>query len=168
MTLIELMVGTAVSSLLAVGVASLIFYTGRSFAAMGNYVILDNQSRLALDKMSREIRQANKVTEATSTSLTFEDSDGQPLKFQYDASAKTLTRIKNGVADDEPLLKDCTFLEFSIFQRNPPNGSYDEYYVATPATCKLVQLRWVCRKDTLGTVYQTESVQSAKVVIRKQ
>lgn len=168
MTLIELMVSVAISSLVLIAVGALIFYTGRSFAALTNYVDLDAKSRTALDTMSREIRQTTRLVAGTSTSLEFEDFDGRPLIYSYDADARTLRRTKDGVADPKPLLTECNFLEFRMFQRNPKNGVYDQHPTATPATCKLVQLRWVCSRDLIRARWNTESVQSAKIVIRKQ
>ena len=55
-----------------------------------------------------------------------------------------------------------------MFQRNPVNGKYDQYPTATASQCKLVQLRWVCSRDLIHARRNTESVQSAKIVIRKQ
>jgi prepilin-type N-terminal cleavage/methylation domain-containing protein len=167
-TLIELLVALGVGSLVLAGLAALMFYTGRSFAALTNYVDLDTYSRNALDTMSREIRQTRRLTEGTATRLAFEDFDGGALVYQYNADARTLTRSKNGVQDAEPLLKECNFLQFSMFQRNPINGKYDQYPTATAAQCKLVQLRWICSRDLIQARRNTESVQSAKIVIRKQ
>lgn len=167
-TLVELMVSVGICSLVLIGLASLIFYTGRSFAALTNYVDLDVKSRTALDTMSREIRQTRQLTAGTTNSLTFEDFDGTSLVYAYDPVARTLTRTKDGVTDPRPLLTECNFLEFRMFQRNPKNGVYDQHAAATPATCKLVQLRWVCSRDLVKARWNTESVQSAKIVIRKQ
>ena len=168
MTLIELMVSVAICSIVLIGLAALIFYTGRSFAAMANYVDLDAKSRNALDTMSREIRQTKRVITGTSTNLLFEDADGLNLEYTYDAASRTLMRLKNGVPDSEPLLTECNFLEFSMYQRNPKNGVYDQYATADEATCKLIQLKWVCSRDLIVARRNTESVQSAKIVIRKQ
>jgi len=168
MTLVELMVSVGISGIVLVALAALIFYTGRSFAAMANYVDLDAKSRHALDTMSREIRQTKRVITGTSTNLVFEDIDGLNLEYTYDAGARTLTRLKDGVADPEPLLTECNFLEFSMFQRNPISGAYNQYPTATESTCKLIQLRWVCSRDLIVARRNTESVQSAKIVIRKQ
>lgn len=167
-TLVELMVSVAISSILLLALASLTFYTGRSFAALANYVDLDAHSRGALDTMSREIRQTKRLIAGTATTLTFEDFDGKTLIYAYDATHRLLTRTKDGVPDSKPLLTECNFLNFSMFQRNPVNGSYNQYPTANPATCKLVQLRWVCSRDLITARWNTESVQSAKIVIRKQ
>src|SRR5688572_24570736 len=107
MTLVELMVATAVGSVIMLGVAQLMTYSGRSFAAMANYVSLDSASRNALDTMSKQIRQTNKLTDFTDTSLTFQDADGGTLVFSYDSNNKKLIRSKNGVADEKPLLTEC-------------------------------------------------------------
>jgi hypothetical protein len=168
MTLMELLVSVAILSVLLLGLATLIFYTGRSFAAMANYVDLDSTSRNALDTMSREIRQTRRLVSGTATKLTFEDFDGKPLIYEYDAANRKLIRSKDGVADPQPLLTECNFLQFSMFQRNPIAGKYDQYPTADPATTKLVQLRWVCSRDLIASKWNTESVQSAKIVIRKQ
>ena len=168
MTLVELMVSVGICGIVLVGLAALIFYTGRSFAAMANYVDLDAKSRNALDTMSREIRQTKRVITGNSTNLVFEDFDGLNLEYSYDAGARTLTRRKDGVADPEPLLTECNFLEFSMYQRNPISGAYNQYATANEATCKLIQLRWVCSRDLIVARRNTESVQSAKIVIRKQ
>src|SRR5687768_929195 len=109
MTLVEVLVATAISAIVLAGLASLIFYTGRSFAALANYVDLDAKSRHALDLMSREIRQSKKVVAGSATSLTFEDADGKTLNYTYDAATRTLARTKDGVADAEPLLTECNF-----------------------------------------------------------
>ena len=168
LTLVELLVAVAISGIVLAALASLMFYTGRSYAAMANYVDLDAFSRNALDQMSREIRQTTKLTAATATSLTFEDHDGSTLEYKYDPDERTLRRYRNGVADGDPLLEECDYLHFGIFQRNPVAGTYDQYPAATPETCKLVQLRWLCSRDLIADNFNTESVQSAKIVIRKQ
>lgn len=168
MSLPELLISMAIASIITAGIASLSFYSSRSFAAIANYVDLDHRSRVTLDLMSRDIRQANRLIEFSDTSLTFEDFDGGELIYKYDPEEKTLVRSKNGVAESKPLLRECIFLKFSIFQRNPISGTYDQHETATPSTCKLVQLQWICSRKILGVERNTESVQSAKIVIRKQ
>jgi hypothetical protein len=165
--LIDLLVGTGIAALVLTGVSLLSLFGSRSFAAMGNYVNLDQYSRDALDRMSREIRQCKRLVSADTTYLWFEDHDGQDLLYYYVPSSKLLYRFKNWQMDAKPLLKECDFLKFSIFQRNPILGTYDQYPTAVPETCKLVQLSWICSRRLLGSTKNTESVQSAKVVIRK-
>jgi hypothetical protein len=145
--------------------ALMLFYTSRSFAAIINYVDLDQYSRKALDKMSMEIRQADRLVSNSTNQLTF-SYNGGTLSYTYNPQTKTLTRTFG--SETEVLLRECASLQFSIYQRNPVGGSYDVYPTGTPATTKLVQLTWTCARKILGQSVNTESVQSAKFVLRKQ
>lgn len=142
------------------------FYSGRSFAGLANYVDLEAQSRNALDRMAQEIRQTQELLSFETNKLVFLDHDGKQLSYIYNADSKTLSRVKEQSAT--VLLLECDYLMFDIFQRNPIGGTYDQYSTASPATCKLVQLTWICSRKILGKTLNTESVQSAKIVIRKQ
>src|SRR5437870_597996 len=122
MTLVELQIASAISVILFTAVMALAFYTARSFAAFTNYIDLDANSRNALDVMSTEIRQADLMTDATPTSLTFQTTDPATgakhiLKYVYDAGTKELTRIFDSGQPDV-LLSECSFLQFGTFQRN--------------------------------------------------
>jgi prepilin-type N-terminal cleavage/methylation domain-containing protein len=166
-TLIEMTIGLGVAGIVLLMVAALSSYTARSMAGLANYTDLDQNSRTALDTMSQEIRQARRLTDGSTNRLVFEDSDGGTLQYFYDREAKTLRRTKNG-GTSRILLDNCQSLTFAMYQRNPVAGSYDVYPTATPATCKLIQLKWTCSRDLLKTGANTESVQSSKIVIRKQ
>src|SRR5438046_6747608 len=75
MTLVELMVAAGVGSLVLM-VASFTFMTSsRSFFAMGNYVSMDSASRNALGHMTRNIRQAKRLTSFGPIQIAF-DYDG--------------------------------------------------------------------------------------------
>src|SRR5687768_13947338 len=116
LTLIEMMVTTAVGSLLLVALASLIIYSSRSFVSIMNYSEMQGDSRNALDMITQDIRQASSLTSYSATNLTF-DMSGQVLSYTYDPAGKTLTRVLG--ADTRTLLRQCDTLTFSIFQRNP-------------------------------------------------
>ncbi len=125
--------------------------------------------------MSSEIRQADLLTAATSTSLTFQTTDSatgakHTLKYDYDPATQVLNRIFDG-GQPEVLLTECTYLQFGTFQRNT-TPSLDNAFVPVATSqanlCKVVQLTWICSRKILGKTANTESVQSAKVVIRKK
>src|SRR5436190_22737913 len=69
MTLVELLIAVGISGMIFVAVGMMIFFSGRSYAALANYVDLDNKSRTALDVMSKEIRQVNGVTGSGTSTL---------------------------------------------------------------------------------------------------
>lgn len=172
MTLVELMVATALSGIIFAAVATLMFHSARSFAALTNYVDLDSRSRNALDRMSSEIRQVDRLTSFATNKLVFQGTDpssgaAYSLTYRYDPVAKTLSKTMGTTTT--VLLTECTYLNFSIYQRNPVGYAYDQFPVDPnrPDLCKLVQLTWVCSRDILQKRANTESVQSAKFVIRK-
>jgi Tfp pilus assembly protein PilW len=166
-TLIETMMAAGITSILLIALSQLTFYTGRSFAALTNYVELDKFSRSALDQMIYKVRQADELTEFAPTKIAFNYQKTNKLSYVYSPSARTMTETLNGKS--KTLLKECDKLEFSIFQRNPESGSYDQFPATlTNSAAKLVQVSWVCSRTVLGLLVNTESVQSAKIVIRNQ
>ncbi|MEJ2010407.1 MAG: hypothetical protein P8Z30_20015, partial [Acidobacteriota bacterium] len=70
------------------------------------------------------------------------------------------------------LLTNCEYLAFGISQRNPSNEFC--FYPATntttskldPSLCKLVDVSWKCSREIFGKKVNTESVQTAKIVMR--
>jgi prepilin-type N-terminal cleavage/methylation domain-containing protein len=165
MTLVELMVAVGVASIVFAAVGSLSMYTSRSFVAMGNYSDLDRLSRNALDRMSRDIRQSKQLTTYTPTKLSFLQQDGTTVTFDYNAGGGTLTRKQGGT--NTTLLTGCDYLAFQIFQRNPTNG-FAFYHVSATnySTAKLIDVNWRCSRKILGNKINTESVQTAKIVLR--
>src|SRR5688572_11247937 len=115
MTLVEILVAAAISSIALSAVAAFTFYSARSFAAIGNYVDLDNTSRKAVDFMTKEIRQTAGLSSYQTNALTFADYDGKPLQYLYDPAERKLTRVKDAIST--VLLTGCESLEFHMFQR---------------------------------------------------
>lgn len=167
MTLVELMVSIAIGSIAMAGVAVLSVYTARSFAALANYMELDKNSRNALDQITRKVRQADGVLDYSPTSLKL-SYGGQPLYFSYSSSTKILTMTDtNGVPTE--LLDNCDLLNFEIYQRGSVPGTFEQYPTTLEESdAKLVQVEWICSRRLIGNILNTESVQSAKIVIRKQ
>ncbi len=166
MTVVEFLVAGCIAVLVLGSIAELSIFSSRSFAQMYNYVDLNDSSKLAMDKLTKQIRQARSLKKYKPDHLTFVWPDGKYLEFEYDPKKKTLTQKKGG-QPDTVLLTGCTELQFSMFQRNPIGGTYELYPAADESTCKLIQIQWICSRTVLG---QTNSLvaQSAKVVIRNE
>lgn len=119
-----------------------------------------------MDKLSQRIRRAQllKSYNTNGTDLTLTDFDGNDLRLTYNATTKTLTQTKQGTS--EIILTGIDSFSFSIFQRNPVNGAYDQYPAADAASCKLIQVQWSCSRSLFGVSSYTESLRTAKIVIR--
>jgi hypothetical protein len=162
----EMLIAMSLSSILLAMVAMMSLFCSRSLAAMANYSELESQSRSALDLMTSEIRQATSLSSFTPTDITFVYTNNLLLRYYYYQGNKELVRSCNGVS--KTLLKECDFVQFSIFQRNVTNQTFNCVSTTNLANCKLVQINWVCSRTIIGAKLNTESVQSAKVVIRNR
>jgi Tfp pilus assembly protein PilW len=166
-TLLELMIAAGIGSLVLMAMASLSYFSARSFVAMGNYSDLDRASRAALDQMTRDIRMTTYLISSATNQLVFSYSSGTNLSFTWDPTAKTLVRSKTG-EPDKILLGQCDYLLFNTYQRNMSNQVYGAFSNSTAQTCKLVDLSWRCSRQILAKKVNTESVQTAKIVIRNE
>lgn len=164
--LTEMIFAMGITTLLVLVVCGFSMYTSRNFVVLANYVELDDANRLAIDQMTRDLRTANRLVGSTTNSLSIEDPNGFTIQYTYSRTLRTLTRTKGGLS--RVILTGCDTLNFSLGQRNPVGGTYDIYPVATPDTAKVVNVSWVCSRDIYGVRANTESVQTARIVIRKQ
>jgi len=164
--LAELVVAIGITGLLLLTVITVAMFSSRSFVALSNYVELDSANQLAIDQLTRDLREANRVKSTNSTGLVLEAGDGSEVSYRFNADAGTVSRIQGGTTS--VVLRGCDRFRFSLGQRNPVGGSYDVYPAATPDTCKVVNVAWSCSRSILGLKANTESVQTARIVIRKQ
>jgi prepilin-type N-terminal cleavage/methylation domain-containing protein len=164
-TLVELMVAMALSLLVAAAVVMLAYFSSRSFVAMADYTDMNQRSRLALDKMSKDIRQAKLLTSYATNSLTFQDVNGNPLRFTYDPVTRELVRV-SGVQTTS-YLTNCDSLTFWVYQHTLKPGTFDCYSnVVTLADARVIQVTWICSCSILGTKATTETMESAQIVMR--
>jgi prepilin-type N-terminal cleavage/methylation domain-containing protein len=171
MTMVELMIALGISSVILLAICSLTVFTARSFLALANYDSLERYSRSALDVMSREIRQTQTLIDYKTNRLVFQDHDGSTnLIYFWDPYNHVLSRQKAG--STTILLTNCDSLTFNVFQRHPKEKF--TFYPATnnhtgqfdPTMCKLINVNWTCSREIRGVKANTESVQTAKIVMR--
>jgi Tfp pilus assembly protein PilW len=173
-TLIEAVVAFGLATLVMAVVASLIVYSARTFSAMGNYVDLDLHSRCALDIISREVRQATAVvdcrTNGSVSYITFTNTDSSSfVKVSWNMDAATLSLEKTGVAP-QVVLTGCDRWRVWLYNRAPNISSSNLTFNAATslADCKLVNMSWKCSRRILGNKLNTESVQTAQIVLRNK
>ncbi len=181
-----MLIAIGISGIVFAAVGMMIFFSGRSYAALANYVDLDNKSRKALDLMSKEIRQVDGVTDIGTITLaggqvvtnrlvlSGKETDGTAYTITYtynpNGTDQPLTRTKVGgvFPGTSTLLTGCSYLNFGMYTRVPKDGTLDNFTATDLTTCKVVQIDWICNRSIFKQSENTESVQSAKVVIRKK
>jgi Tfp pilus assembly protein PilW len=165
-TLSSTLIGLMMAGMLLCALGVVYLFASRSFASLNDLIDLDSSSRLALDKISRDIRQADRLSACTSNVLTLQFGTNN-LIYQWSPDAKTLTR-RFANEPSKTILRDCNFLRYDIFRRNLTNGSYDYYPAAVATNTKVVQVTLGCSRTVLGRSSGTSGFQSAKIVIRNQ
>jgi type II secretory pathway pseudopilin PulG len=165
-TLVEALIAMAVSGMVVLALVSMMVFSGRVFAAIFNYVDLDDSNRVAMDVISRDIRTAQRVVSFTTNEFRLKDASGADLTYRYSPGAKTLTRVSAGRS--KVLLEECQRFSFRICQRTPKDAVYEVFPAATAETAKVIDLSWLCSRNILGEQANTESVQTARIVIRGQ
>lgn len=179
MTLVEVLVASAVSSIVLAILALLILFAARSFVALTNYQALDEASSFAADNMSKEIRQATAVLDVKSQGnnrwIVFANSNASPaytFRYDWDSTSRELTRLRSTETGPATvLLKGCDQWDFKFYQRTPmagPNFGFSTN-IANKAEYKLVEMTWKCSRSINSTqLINTESVQTAQIVLRNQ
>jgi len=169
----EMMIAVGLGTLILASVSTVYVHLHRTMDATINYEELDRQSRVALDLMSTDIRQCGGLTNFATNALSFTNEDGSLLRYTWDGSNYlTYTNASTTLAGcprGGTLLKGCGFLKFSIFQRNPVAGTTMTFTPCASTNAgltKVVVMDWVCRRTNYVSLTDSESVQTAKVVMR--
>jgi hypothetical protein len=171
MTLIEMLIAMSVGVLVMAVVGVLSVYALRSFTAMGNYADLEAKSRIALDKITRDVRQATGVVsysyDAFEPRLCLTNAlEGSRFTYVWYAQERVLECEKDG-HPTSVYLTECDEWRFTLFQRTPLPGSTNAFYPTTdPAACKMIEMSWKCSRTMLGRKWNSESTQTARIVLR--
>lgn len=141
---------------------------------VGNYNDLDQYSRNTLDLLSRDVRNANAVGDAsTATSLTLTNtySGLNTITYAWDGSSRFVrtSRTVSGLGPSSTtsrlMLTNCDFLAFAYYKKTPTNN-FDFVPTTDASQVKLISVSWRCSRSILGSKLNTESVQTARVVMR--
>jgi len=165
-TLIESLITVALVMMVTTMIITVTIFTYHTFGGIGNYIQHDHQTREAMDKMSRDIRQSAALLSGTSTSLNFTNTDGSPLQYLYDPNARTLTYSNATTREGGILLQDCVSCTFSLFQFNPVSGSCMLFANSTTSSnCKVVEMNWICRTTNSLSV-NSDMMETMRIVLR--
>lgn len=162
-TLVEMMVAMLAGSIVLAALVAITTFVSKSYIAIGNYTDLDSASRIALDTMSRDIRNAAGLAAYSTNAIVLINQDGTLCEYAWNPATSLFTRYAG--TNQTVLLRNCDILDFKVYQRNPTN---DFQFVPTtsPAEGKLIDVSWRCSRSILGAIINSESVQTAKIVIR--
>jgi hypothetical protein len=165
----EMMVALGAGTIILAAVVATAVCVGNTMVAVGNYNDLNKASRQTLDRLSRDVRNASSVGNGSTTSsltLTNTYNGTTIITYAWDGSNQvTRTVSSSSSSSASTVLTNCDTFSFAYYQRNPTNNLT---FVSTtnPAQIKLVSVSWRCSRQILGAKLNTESVQTANVVMR--
>jgi Tfp pilus assembly protein PilW len=175
MTLVEVIVAFAAGFLLLAVVAVLYVFGARVFGAMNNYAEMDAKSRIALDYMIKEIRQASLVLSQQTNGPTIwlkvantNTAIASTNTFSWDSGSLALTWDKTALGVAQPtktLLTGCSAWNFTLYLRAPySDGTFPTTSDITRT--KLINMTWTCLRSNLVANINSESIVTAEVVLR--
>jgi type II secretory pathway pseudopilin PulG len=177
-TRVELMVALSLATLVTAAIVVFNLFCLQSFNCLGNYTDMDNQSRDMLDVVCRDIREATAVT-AIQTNLPIlslaltNANQGYHYTLTWNSNSSTFV-YSNSLLGTQTMLTGCDNWNVGLFQRTPIITSSNIYfYSATNASgvlilseVKLIRMSWHCYRTVFGHKMNTESMQTAQIVLR--
>ena len=143
--------------------------SSRSFVALGNYINMDQNSRKALDLMTRDIRMSRDLTNFTSSKLMFNYNGNTNMTLSWDPSSRKLLQVFQWGSNQRTnvLLTECDSLSFSMYKNTIVSGGTNAS-TTLPSEAKLIGVAWKCSRTVLGKKFNSEDMQEAQIVIRNK
>jgi prepilin-type N-terminal cleavage/methylation domain-containing protein len=195
-TLVEVMVGAAISSFLLAGVLSTFLFMGRTSANIVNYTTLEETARKALERFSSEVHLAYAVgTAYSSTSVTLSIPDNTPnripanatangaysVRYTFDAANKLLTRSVNGGTPEPfitgieqvPAVPFFNYYKYVNAGTIPiPGQGYDDAastnYASNVREIRQIEVTFSIRRQNITVASATNKVLSARFILRNK
>ena len=171
----EMMVALLAGFMILASVVMTSISLSHSMVAISNYYQLDTSSRNTLDVMSRDIRNAGAMTSYATNAIAMAGTNyqGVPYAFAYVWDGSNMWRYytnnfttTSAVTTTSLMLSNCAYLAFSNYTRVPQSGFTFNAVSGGATRTKLISVSWKCSRSILGAKLNTESVQTAKIVIR--
>ena len=164
-TLAELLVATAVISVVLAGVFAIQRGGQQTYQLGASRVETQQNARVALELMTRELRSATSITAVGGASdVTFVDQTGQTIR--YELSGSTLNRTIAGVTT--PLIggvQGFTMTYYSVY--DVYNGTYTT--TATPSAVRVIKIGVLTRTEktvSTGSAGDQQSRMESTVMLR--
>jgi prepilin-type N-terminal cleavage/methylation domain-containing protein len=168
-TLLELLVGMSLGSLIMAGVLSTFLFLGRSGANLRNYSDMEAQARKALELFAEDTRQASVVTWVSQNSVILTiDLVSSPIVYTYSAGS-FIRKTNSGTIT---LLTGITNFEFTAYGISG-TAIADFYSTSTLRTMannttKQIQIALSASRRTQTVAIATNIVLSARYVLRNK
>lgn len=97
-TLVEMMIGLTLASILMLGVLSSYLFIGRNSVRLSYQHALETQARGILNTFAGDVRNTKYITSASATGMTLQLVDGSTVTYSYSSSLLTRDPGSGGVS----------------------------------------------------------------------
>ena len=174
-TLVEMMVAVGIFSLVGMALMGTYIFSVKSMASMYSYSLLDQYNRQAMDQLTREIRQSKRVLAYTTNSITIQtaNDDGTTGPTLPTRSTRATRRCcappRTGPRGSFSTIAACSASNCSPAAPATPCSAASRWRSTTGHnTVKVLQLTWKTSMMQPSDIANSENVQTARIVIRKQ
>ncbi len=177
-TLVEMLVSTALSAVILIGILSSVLFIAKGGFLLNNYIEMESEARAALETFAVDARMTEDVTwsrdSVTSplTVLTLVAVTGDSVTYTYNSAAGTLSRAA-GVAAAQTMISGIQSFTFTAYRYD----SEDSVKAMEPATytiaslnneTKMVQISLSAIRSQSNLSDATNNVVSARFVLRNK
>lgn len=171
--MLEYFVAMSVGLLVLTAAVAFWAFAAKTCASLLGYVELSNKSKIAMDTISQQIRNAKRVKSCSTSALVLSlpGTNSDTVTYSYNSTDQKLAQsfYVGGVTSTSILLSECTNFQFYIYQRTPISNSFELYTNGfSTNSVKVVLMQWTCVRKVTGDKNSVESQVSSKVVIRNQ
>jgi Tfp pilus assembly protein PilW len=169
-TLGEVLIATTLSAIIMAAILSSFLMMGRSGANAANYVTMERQARIGLERFGEDARMAKSLTTVSSSQIKFviphsADNGTDEVYYTYSSANKTFSRLGpdpvTGTANTTTVLiqdvQNCEFKKWLLGTIGPATGD---------ANTDQIQIRLTVQKTSITAVKTTNLVVSARYMLR--
>ncbi len=160
-TLTELLIATSISSVLISGITSSYMFIFKSSLGMSQYIEMNTQSQIGLERFGRDMRMAVDIWSASATNLSLEvqsESGTRTVTYTLDEATKSLVRVEG--TWELTVIENIESLKISYF-----NLLGNE--TINPIEIKKIKIEALMKK-TVFDVENTTDLVSAKFMLRNR
>jgi Tfp pilus assembly protein PilW len=166
-TLVEIMIGAALSAFVLAGVLTTFLFLSRSGANIQNYSDMESEARRALETFAEDVRQARAIQWTSNVSVTLKVNSAD-ITYVYSSSTRSFSR--NDAAGPRILISGITPGSFAFTSYNVRGAELPlvsaAHLTAASTNTKLLQISLEVSRTNQTVVAATNTVLSARFILR--
>ncbi len=165
-TLAEVLIASTIALVVVVIVTGAMLFISQWYLGLGNYLQMNQQSRIALEWIGRDLRMSSAVNNNTENEITLTipggDGSNRSVRYWWDTEGNRLMRAEG--ADQRVMLNSVRDIQFTFFNAlgiesdRPPdikmiqlNAELQRRVRATTNTNYVISARFTMRNKIIGT-----------------